>query len=79
MRKNRKEFHTIEVTDLVSKKTKNSDNFNVTFTCDIQSFTDTVYRHAISSKLFEVYVKVAVAHVEANQLQQLPNHGPQKR
>lgn len=65
--------------DLVSKKPKNSDNLNVTFPYDTQSSTDTIYRHAVSSKLFEVYVKIAVACVQTNQLQQLPNHVPQKR
>lgn len=69
MRKNKKEFHTVEMIDLVSTKTKNSDNLNVVLPYDIQSFTDTVSRKAISSKMFGVCVKIAVVHVKANQLQ----------
>lgn len=61
------------------KKTKNSDNLNVNLPYDIQSFTYTAYRQAISSKMLEVYVKIAAVHVKMNQLQLLPHHVLQKR
>lgn len=76
MRKNKEEFHIIQGIDLMFKKTKNSDNLNFDPPDDIQSFTGTVYRQAISSKMFEVYVKSATVHLKTNQPQLLPKHVP---
>uniref|UniRef100_A0A8C1H7F6 polynucleotide adenylyltransferase n=1 Tax=Cyprinus carpio carpio TaxID=630221 RepID=A0A8C1H7F6_CYPCA len=47
------------------------ENLNVDLTFDIQSFTDTVYRQAITSKMFEADMKITAMHVKRKQLQQL--------
>ncbi|XP_067411192.1 poly(A) polymerase alpha isoform X3 [Emydura macquarii macquarii] len=74
------EFRTMWVIGLVFKKTENSENLSVDLTYDIQSFTDTVYRQAINSKMFEMDMKIAAMHVKRKQLHQLlPNHVLQKK
>ncbi|MEE6494467.1 hypothetical protein FKM82_017146, partial [Ascaphus truei] len=71
----KEEFRTMWVIGLVFKKMENSENLSVDLTYDIQSFTDTVYRQAINSKMFEVDMKIAAMHVKRKQLHQLlPNH-----
>ncbi|XP_057397889.1 poly(A) polymerase alpha isoform X6 [Balaenoptera acutorostrata] len=76
----KEEFRTMWVIGLVFKKTENSENLSVDLTYDIQSFTDTVYRQAINSKMFEVDMKIAAMHVRRKQLHQLlPNHVLQKK
>lgn len=71
----KEEFRTMWVIGLVFKKMENSENLSVDLTYDIQAFTDTVYRQAINSKMFEVDMKIAAMHVKRKQLQQLlPNH-----
>lgn len=76
----REEFRTMWVIGLVFKKTENSENLSVDLTYDIQSFTDTVYRQAINSKMFELDMKIAAMHVKRKQLHQLlPSHVLQKR
>ncbi|XP_063079348.1 poly(A) polymerase alpha isoform X2 [Engraulis encrasicolus] len=70
----KEEFSTMWVIGIVFKKMEGSDNLNVDLTVDIQSFTDTVYRQAISSKMFETEMKITAKHVKRRQLQQLlPN------
>ncbi|XP_029453764.1 poly(A) polymerase alpha isoform X5 [Rhinatrema bivittatum] len=74
------EFRTMWVIGLVFKKMENSENLSVDLTYDIQSFTDTVYRQAINSKMFEMDMKIAAMHVKRKQLHQLlPNHVLQKK
>uniref|UniRef100_A0A7M4EVE3 Poly(A) polymerase n=1 Tax=Crocodylus porosus TaxID=8502 RepID=A0A7M4EVE3_CROPO len=76
----KEEFRTMWVIGLVFKKTENSENLSVDLTYDIQSFTDTVYRQAINSKMFEMDMKIAAMHVKRRQLHQLlPNHVLQKK
>ncbi|XP_036173507.1 poly(A) polymerase alpha isoform X13 [Myotis myotis] len=76
----KEEFRTMWVIGLVFKKTENSENLSVDLTYDIQSFTDTVYRQAINSKMFEVDMKIAAMHVKRKQLHELlPNHVLQKK
>ncbi|EMP30981.1 Poly(A) polymerase alpha [Chelonia mydas] len=76
----KEEFRTMWVIGLVFKKTENSENLSVDLTYDIQSFTDTVYRQAINSKMFEMDMKIAAMHVKRKQLHQLlPNHVLQKK
>ncbi|XP_018427650.1 PREDICTED: poly(A) polymerase alpha, partial [Nanorana parkeri] len=67
----KEEFRTMWVIGLVFKKMENSENLSVDLTFDIQSFTDTVYRQAINSKMFEVDMKIAAMHVKRKQLHQL--------
>ncbi|KAI1237618.1 hypothetical protein IHE44_0013700 [Lamprotornis superbus] len=76
----KEEYRTMWVIGLVFKKTENSENLSVDLTYDIQSFTDTVYRQAINSKMFEMDMKIAARHVKRRQLHQLlPNHVLQKK
>ncbi|KAG8126470.1 hypothetical protein E2320_021797, partial [Naja naja] len=76
----KEEFRTMWVIGLVFKKTENSENLSVDLTFDIQSFTDTVYRQAINSKMFEMDMKIAAMHVRKKQLHQLlPSHVLQKK
>ncbi|XP_029453760.1 poly(A) polymerase alpha isoform X1 [Rhinatrema bivittatum] len=76
----KEEFRTMWVIGLVFKKMENSENLSVDLTYDIQSFTDTVYRQAINSKMFEMDMKIAAMHVKRKQLHQLlPNHVLQKK
>ncbi|OCT65034.1 poly(A) polymerase alpha-A isoform X1 [Xenopus laevis] len=71
----KEEFRTMWVIGLVFKKMENSENLSVDLTYDIQSFTDTVYRQAINSKMFETEMKIAAMHVKRKQLHQLlPSH-----
>ncbi|XP_075048377.1 poly(A) polymerase alpha [Mixophyes fleayi] len=71
----KEEFRTMWVIGLVFKKMENSENLSVDLTYDIQSFTDTVYRQAINSKMFEMDMKIAAMHVKKKQLHQLlPTH-----
>ncbi|KAE8586372.1 hypothetical protein XENTR_v10021648 [Xenopus tropicalis] len=71
----KEEFRTMWVIGLVFKKMENSENLSVDLTYDIQSFTDTVYRQAINSKMFENEMKIAAMHVKRKQLHQLlPSH-----
>ncbi|XP_036397749.1 poly(A) polymerase type 3-like [Megalops cyprinoides] len=76
----KEEFSTMWVIGIVFKKMEGSENLNVDLTYDIQSFTDTVYRQAISSKMFETDMKITAMHVKRKQLHQLlPNLVIQKR
>ncbi|KAG7466207.1 hypothetical protein MATL_G00162350 [Megalops atlanticus] len=76
----KEEFSTMWVIGIVFKKMEGSENLNVDLTYDIQSFTDTVYRQAISSKMFESDMKITAMHVKRKQLHQLlPNLVIQKR
>ncbi|KAJ8341204.1 hypothetical protein SKAU_G00334950 [Synaphobranchus kaupii] len=76
----KQEFNTMWVIGIVFKKMEGSENLNVDLTYDIQSFTDTVYRQAISSKMFEPDMKITAMHVRRKQLHQLlPNLVIQKR
>uniref|UniRef100_A0A673JSU1 Poly(A) polymerase n=1 Tax=Sinocyclocheilus rhinocerous TaxID=307959 RepID=A0A673JSU1_9TELE len=63
--------NTMWVIGIVFKKMEGSENLNVDLTFDIQTFTDTVYRQAISSKMFEQDMKITAMHVKRKQLQQL--------
>ncbi|XP_012685310.1 poly(A) polymerase alpha [Clupea harengus] len=67
----KEEFSTMWVIGIVFKKMEGSENLNVDLTVDIQSFTDTVYRQAISSKMFEQEMKITAKHVKRRQLQML--------
>ncbi|XP_073709025.1 poly(A) polymerase alpha isoform X2 [Garra rufa] len=67
----KEEFSTMWVIGIVFKKMEGSENLNVDLTFDIQSFTDTVYRQAITSKMFEPDMKITAMHVKRKQLQQL--------
>ncbi|XP_059355071.1 poly(A) polymerase type 3-like isoform X2 [Carassius carassius] len=67
----KEEFSTIWVIGVVFKKMEGPENLNVDLTFDIQSFTDTVYRQAITSKMFEPDMKITAMHVKRKQLQQL--------
>ncbi|XP_056150047.1 poly(A) polymerase alpha [Lampris incognitus] len=70
----KEELSTMWVIGIVFKKMEGSENLNVDLTFDIQSFTDTVYRQAISSKMFEQEMKISAMHVKRKQLHQLlPN------
>ncbi|XP_043929547.1 poly(A) polymerase alpha [Protopterus annectens] len=74
------EFKTMWVIGLVFKKMDSSENLSVDLTYDIQSFTDTVYRQAINSKMFESDMKIAAVHVKRKQLHlHLPSHVLQKK
>ncbi|KAB0400838.1 hypothetical protein E2I00_013619 [Balaenoptera physalus] len=76
----REEFRTMWVIGLVLKKPENSDVLSIDLTYDIQSFTDTVYRQAINSKMFEMDMKIAAMHLRRKELHQLlPNHVLQKK
>ncbi|XP_006903537.1 PREDICTED: poly(A) polymerase alpha-like isoform X2 [Elephantulus edwardii] len=73
----KEEFGTMWVIGLVFKKI---ENLNVDLTYDIQSFTATVYRQAINSKMFEVDMKITAMHVKRRQLHQLlPNYVLKKK
>ncbi|XP_054428193.1 poly(A) polymerase beta [Pteronotus mesoamericanus] len=76
----KEEFCTMWVIGLVLKKPENSEVLSIDLTYDIQSFTDTVYRQAINSKLFEMDMKIDAMHVRKKELHQLlPNHVLQKK
>uniref|UniRef100_H0WDG0 polynucleotide adenylyltransferase n=1 Tax=Cavia porcellus TaxID=10141 RepID=H0WDG0_CAVPO len=76
----KEEFSTMWVIGLVLKKPENSEILNLDLTYDIQSFTDTVYRQAIHSKMFEVDMKIAAMHLRKKELHQLlPDHVLQKK
>ncbi|XP_040845970.1 poly(A) polymerase beta [Ochotona curzoniae] len=76
----REEFCTMWVIGLVLKKPEQSEVLSVDLTYDIQSFTDTVYRQAVNSKMFEMDMKVAAMHLRKKELQELlPNHVFQKK
>uniref|UniRef100_A0A672KM02 Poly(A) polymerase n=1 Tax=Sinocyclocheilus grahami TaxID=75366 RepID=A0A672KM02_SINGR len=76
----KEEFSTMWVIGIVFKKMEGSENLNVDLTFDIQTFTDTVYRQAISSKMFEQDMKITAMHVKRKQLQQLlPKMAIQRR
>ncbi|XP_066532725.1 poly(A) polymerase alpha isoform X2 [Hoplias malabaricus] len=64
-------FSTMWVIGIDFKKMEGSEHLNVDLTFDIQSFTDTVYRQAISSKMFEPDMKITAMHVKRKQLHQL--------
>uniref|UniRef100_A0A8B9LH08 Poly(A) polymerase n=1 Tax=Astyanax mexicanus TaxID=7994 RepID=A0A8B9LH08_ASTMX len=64
-------FSTMWVIGIDFKKMEGSEHLNVDLTFDIQSFTDTVYRQAITSKMFEPDMKITVMHVKRKQLHQL--------
>lgn len=79
-KENKEEFKTMWVIGLVFKKMDSSENLSVDLTYDIQSFTDTVYRQAINSKMFESDMKIAAVHVKRKQLHlHLPSHVLQKK
>lgn len=65
------EFCTMWVIGIEFKKMEGSELLNVDLTFDIQAFTDTVYRQAISSKMFESDMKITAMHVKRKQLHQL--------
>ncbi|KAB5540014.1 hypothetical protein PHYPO_G00096230 [Pangasianodon hypophthalmus] len=65
------EFSTMWVIGIEFRKMEGSELLNVDLTYDIQSFTDTVYRQAISSKMFESDMKITAMHVKRKQLHQL--------
>ncbi|XP_017311793.1 poly(A) polymerase alpha [Ictalurus punctatus] len=65
------EFSTMWVIGIGFRKMEGSEHLNVDLTYDIQSFTDTVYRQAISSKMFETDMKITAMHVKRKQLHQL--------
>uniref|UniRef100_A0A4W4GIW6 polynucleotide adenylyltransferase n=1 Tax=Electrophorus electricus TaxID=8005 RepID=A0A4W4GIW6_ELEEL len=67
----KEEFSTMWVIGIDFKKMEGSEHLNVDLTFDIQSFTDTVYRQAISSKMFEPDMKITAMHVKRRQLHQL--------
>uniref|UniRef100_A0A8C8ESQ5 polynucleotide adenylyltransferase n=1 Tax=Oncorhynchus tshawytscha TaxID=74940 RepID=A0A8C8ESQ5_ONCTS len=67
----KEEVSTMWVIGVIFKKMETSENLNVDLTIDIQSFTDTVYRQAISSKMFEADMKIQAMHVKKRQLHQL--------
>ncbi|XP_023411710.1 LOW QUALITY PROTEIN: poly(A) polymerase beta [Loxodonta africana] len=74
------EFRTMWVIGLVLKKPENSETLSIDLTYDIQSFTDTVYRQAINSKMFEMDMKIDAVHLRRRELYQLlPNHVLQKK
>ncbi|XP_064420922.1 poly(A) polymerase alpha isoform X2 [Latimeria chalumnae] len=76
----KEEFSTMWVIGIIFKKMENCENLSVDLTYDIQSFTDTVYRQAINSKMFETDMKIAAMHVKRKQLHQLlPSHALQKK
>ena len=76
----KEEFRTMWVIGLVLKKPENSEVLSIDLTYDIQSFTDTVYRQAINSKMFEEDMKIAAMHLKRKELHQLlPNHVLQKK
>ncbi|KAL2765973.1 poly(A) polymerase beta, partial [Daubentonia madagascariensis] len=76
----KEEFRTMWVIGLVLKKPENSEILSIDLTYDIQSFTDTVYRQAINSKMFEMDMKIAAMHLRRKELHQLlPNHVLQKK
>lgn len=71
----KEEFRTMWVIGLVLKKPENSEVLSIDLTYDIQAFTDTVYRQAINSKMFEMDMKIAALHLRRKELHQLlPNH-----
>ncbi|KAF7690477.1 hypothetical protein HF521_012281 [Silurus meridionalis] len=65
------EFSTMWVIGVEFRKMEGSELLNVDLTFDIQSFTDTVYRQAVSSKMFESDMKIMVMHVKRKRLHQL--------
>ncbi|XP_060722237.1 poly(A) polymerase alpha isoform X2 [Tachysurus vachellii] len=65
------EWCTMWVIGIEFRKMEGSELLNVDLTYDIQSFTDTVYRQAISSKMFETDMKITAMHVKRKQLHQL--------
>ncbi|XP_058234952.1 poly(A) polymerase alpha isoform X2 [Hemibagrus wyckioides] len=65
------ELSTMWVIGIEFKKMEGSELLNVDLTYDIQTFTDTVYRQAISSKMFESDKKISAMHVKRKQLHQL--------
>ncbi|XP_048185986.1 poly(A) polymerase beta [Perognathus longimembris pacificus] len=76
----KEEFRTMWVIGLVLKKPEDSDILNIDLTYDIQSFTDTVYRQAMNSKMFEMDMKIAAMHLRKKELHQLlPNHVLQEK
>nr|XP_027812022.1 poly(A) polymerase beta [Marmota flaviventris] len=76
----KEEFRTMWVIGLVLKKPENSETLSIDLTYDIQSFTDTVCRQAINSKMFEMDMKIAAMHLRRKELHQLlPNHVLQKK
>ncbi|XP_075384703.1 LOW QUALITY PROTEIN: poly(A) polymerase beta [Tenrec ecaudatus] len=74
------EFCTMWVIGLVLKKPEHSETLSIDLTYDIQSFTDTIYRQAINSKMFEMDMKIDAVHLRRKELHQLfPNHVLQKK
>ncbi|XP_020366010.1 poly(A) polymerase alpha isoform X2 [Rhincodon typus] len=74
------EFSTMWVIGIVFKKVENTENLSVDLTYDIQSFTDTVYRQAMNSKMFETDMRIAAMHVKRKQLHLLlPSYVQQKK
>ncbi|XP_012412242.2 LOW QUALITY PROTEIN: poly(A) polymerase beta [Trichechus manatus latirostris] len=77
---NKDEFCTMWVIGLVLKKPENSETLSIDLTYDIQSFTDTVYRQAINSKMFEMDIKIDAVYLRRKELHQLlPNQVLQKK
>ncbi|XP_060685404.1 poly(A) polymerase alpha isoform X2 [Hemiscyllium ocellatum] len=74
------EFSTMWVIGIVFKKVENAENLSVDLTYDIQSFTDTVYRQAMNSKMFEADMRIAAMHVKRKQLHLLlPSYVQQRK
>ncbi|XP_024097062.2 poly(A) polymerase beta [Pongo abelii] len=71
----KEEFRTMWVIGLGLKKPENSEILSIDLTYDIQSFTDTVYRQAMNSKMFEMGMKITAMHLRRKELHQLlPHH-----
>nr|XP_017507618.1 LOW QUALITY PROTEIN: poly(A) polymerase beta [Manis javanica] len=76
----KEEFHTMWVIGLVLQKPEDLDVLSIDLTCDIQSFTDIIYRQAINNKMFEMDMKIAAMHIRRKELHQLlPNHVLQRK
>ncbi|XP_046713702.1 poly(A) polymerase beta-like isoform X2 [Silurus meridionalis] len=65
------EFSTMWVIGVEFRNMEGSELLKVDLTNDIQSFTDTVYRQAASSKMNESEMEISVMHVKRKRLQQL--------
>ena len=66
----KEELSTMWLIGIVFKEVEGSENLNVDLTPDIQSFTHTVYRQAISSKMFEQELTISAMLVKRRQLHQ---------
>uniref|UniRef100_A0A8D0GRB2 polynucleotide adenylyltransferase n=1 Tax=Sphenodon punctatus TaxID=8508 RepID=A0A8D0GRB2_SPHPU len=53
---------------IVFKRVENAESVNIDLTCDIQSFTDTVYRQANNINMLKDGMKIEATHVKRKQL-----------